>query len=55
MDWEQKQEQKTQNRIKYKSKREHNRFYNSKYVEEDEHLYHRFKKVKSNRVKDEDE
>lgn len=54
MDWEQKQEQKIQNRIKHKSKKEHNRFYKSKY-DDDEHLYHRFKKTKSKRMKDDDE
>lgn len=53
MDWEQKQKQKIQNRIKYKSKREHNKFYKSKY--DDEHLYHKFKKIKSNRIKDDDD
>lgn len=55
MDWEQKQEQKIQNRIKYKSKKEHNRFYRSKYDDDDSHLYHKFKKIKSNRMKDDDE
>lgn len=47
MDWEEIEQTKIQNRMKYKSKREHNRFYKDKYDDyEDSHLIHKFKTKK---------
>lgn len=47
MDWDEIEQTKIQNRLKYKSKREHNRFYKDKYDDyEDSELIRRFKMKK---------
>lgn len=51
MDWEERELQKIQNRLRYKAKKEMAREYHRKYDDEDQpHLIHKFKKIKSKHI-----